>query len=253
MQAYGKGFARVYNLLWTGFAAQVSPLIYDFYLQQAGAEDRRILLDVCCGTGQLASYFLQQDFTVTGLDLSEHMLVYAKENNKSYVEKGQAIFIQGDASNFTLEQRFGLVVSTFDALNHLPDEPALNGCFHSVFQVLMEGGWFIFDLNTCEGLRRWNGCVVDDSNPQAVIINRGLYLPQEKRSWTNITGFFLEENGFYARFDEIAYNTIFKMDWVVQALLDNGFRKAYPARLSDLTQPIETPEKEKRAFFVAQK
>jgi len=253
MQAYGEGFSRVYNLLWTGFAAQVSPLIYDFYLQQAGAEDRKTLLDLCCGTGQLASYFLYQGFKVTGLDLSEHMLSYAKENTKSYVEKGQADFIQGDASNFKLKQKFGLVVSTFDALNHLPDESALNGCFQSVFQVLNDGGWFIFDLNTCEGLRRWNGCIVDDSNPRALIINRGLYLPQEKRSWTNITGFYLEENGFYSRFDEIAYNTIFDMDWVHQALLDVGFNNAFPARIADLNQPIDSPETEKRIFFVAQK
>lgn len=253
MQAYGKGFSRVYNLMWTGFAAQVSPLIYDFYINQANSKGTKTLLDLCCGTGQLASYFLEQGFEVTGLDLSEHMLAYAKENTLRYGEKGQARFIKGDVSSFSLDKSFGLVVSTFDALNHLPDEAALKSCFSSVFQVVDEGGWFIFDLNTCEGLRRWNGCIVDDSNPQALIINRGLYLPQEKRSWTNITGFYLEENELYSRFDEIAYNTIFEMDWVQQALLDAGFRKAYPARLADLSTPIESPESERRVFFVAQR
>ena len=35
----------------------------------------------------------------------------------------------GDASNFVLDERFGLVVSTYDSLNHLEDEFALQKCF----------------------------------------------------------------------------------------------------------------------------
>ena len=69
-----------------------------------------------------------------------------------------------------------LCCSTFDALNHLPDEIALLNCFKSVKSVLKPGGCFVFDLNTATGLRRWNGMAVDDSNPEALVINRGFLI-----------------------------------------------------------------------------
>ncbi|NIN99288.1 MAG: methyltransferase domain-containing protein, partial [Anaerolineae bacterium] len=94
-------------------------------------------LDVCCGTGQLAIYFLERGYKVVGIDLSENMLRYAQESAAQYIGRGQARFLQADAADFTLDERFGLVVSTFDSLNHLPDENALRSCFQSVYAVLV--------------------------------------------------------------------------------------------------------------------
>ena len=119
MQAYGRSFAYVYNKRWTGFAHRVAPLIAEFYASTGTGEARYPVLDLCCGTGQLALHFLEQGYRVTGLDLSEYMLQYASENASSYVESGQAQFVRADASEFSLDQQFGLVASTFDALNHL--------------------------------------------------------------------------------------------------------------------------------------
>ena len=66
---------------------------------------------------------------------------------------------KGDASDFTLGERFGLVVSTFDSLNHLENESALRKCFQCAHAV--SNGYFIFDLNTRNGLRRWNNIQVE--------------------------------------------------------------------------------------------
>lgn len=115
MQAYGQGFARVYNLRWSDFARQVAPLILDFCESTPIGQKHRTVLDLCCGTGHLAVYFLEKGFRVVGLDLSEHMLHYARENARYYIDSGQAAFVQGDASNFTLDERFGFVVSTYDS------------------------------------------------------------------------------------------------------------------------------------------
>lgn len=54
---------------------------------------------------------------------------------REYVNVGRAAFIQADATNFSLSESFGLVVSTFDALNHLADEQGLMKCFQRVFDV----------------------------------------------------------------------------------------------------------------------
>ena len=252
MQAYSRGFARIYNLKWINFAAQVAPRIQKFYEHTHIGQSNRSLLDVCCGTGQLAVYFLERDYRVIGLDLSEHMLRYACENAARFVEGGRAKFVQADAADFSLDGRFGLVVSTFDALNHLPDERALKGCFQSVFRVLEPDGYFIFDLNTRVGLMRWNSINVDES-PEITIINRGIYDGQGSRAFARITGFIRNPDGLYERFEENAFNTVFDMDTVRRLLLDTGWCDVYFARAQDLSEPIAEPEAEGRAFIVARK
>jgi SAM-dependent methyltransferase len=251
-QAYSPAFARAYQLRWGFFAQRVAPLIQAYYESTPLGRSNRDLLDLCCGTGVLARHFLEHDYQVTGLDLSEAMLAYARQNTPEYLVSGQVKYIQADASHFSLQGRFGLVVSTFDALNHLPDETALLGCFESVRPLLVEGGSFIFDLNTALGLRQWTGMAVDDSNPEALVINRGFIVADDQRAWTAITGFLREEDGRYTRFDETAYNTIYSMRRVVVLLQQAGFTQVRFCRLSDLHTPLQEPEKEGRVFIVAE-
>jgi len=252
-QAYSAAFARAYNMRWSFFAAQAAPLIQAYYEITPMSRKNRKLLDLCCGTGVLARAFLENGYQVVGLDLSEPMLAFARQNNQDYLLAEQASFIQGDASHFEIAGRFGLVVSTFDALNHLPDETALGNCFACVYPVLEKGGTFIFDLNTALGLRQWSGMQVDDSNPDALIINRGFLVGENNRAWTAITGFLREEDGRFSRFDEVAYNSLFSMERVKNLLNEAGFAHIHCARLTDLNTPITDPESERRVFFVAQK
>jgi SAM-dependent methyltransferase len=252
MQAYSRTFARIYNKRWTHFAHRVAPLIVDFYASTPTGERNHPVLDLCCGTGQLCLYFLEEGYRVTGIDLSEHMLLYARENASAYVENGQARFIQADATDFSVDDQFGLVVSTFDALNHLDGQAALEECFRSVFAALVPGGLFIFDLNTRAGLLRWNTIRVDDSE-EAMIVTRGIYDGQGDRAYTKVSGFIHTANGLYERFDETVFNYVFDLAWVRETLLRAGWQAAYCARIDDLTTPVSDPEQEDRVFFVANK
>lgn len=251
MQAYGAAFAYVYNQQWGGFARHIAPRLLDFYAHTPAGQAKQPVLDLCCGTGQVALAFLDTGHAVTGLDLSEAMLGFAAQNAARFVESGQARFVAGDAASYTLEQRFGLVVSTYDALNHLPDLAALRGCFASTAAALAPGGHFIFDLNTRLGLRRWNSIHVDDS-AEAVIIQRGVFDEQGTQAWVKISGFVRGASGAYERFDETVFNTVFAMADVLRALREAGF-EAYPARIDDLAAPLADPEAEGRVFFVAQR
>jgi SAM-dependent methyltransferase len=251
MQAYNKTFARVYNDKWSGFAKSVAPFIHDFYASTSISQENKVVLDLCCGAGHLACHFLEKGYHVVGLDLSESMLDFARENTRQYVESGQAKFIQGDATNFNLEERFGLVVATFDALNHLENEQALKNCFECVYKVCQ--GFFIFDLNTRNGLKRWNSITVDENSEDALIITRGIYDGMSDKAWTRITGFIQTSDGLYERFEETAFNSVFEMARVKNALLDIGWKNVYFAKIQDLNTPITEPEHEGRVFIVASK
>ena len=281
MQAYNRAFSRIYNERWVDHARYVAPILRAFYEStESGAKDKR-LLDICCGTGQLAVHFAEQGYTVTGLDLSEHMLRFARENAAPYVASGQARFVQGDAADFCLEDRYGLVVSTFDALNHLPDEASLRACFECVYRVLAPGGTFIFDLNTRAGLRaKWNGVRVQDTDA-LFLMDTGAYDEEGGKAWIKITGFIrvaveppadappdkgartqeeapsladeLGRGGLYRRFTQMAYNTIFDMARVRDALLEVGYEQVHLSRLEELDTPLDDPEAESRAYFVARR
>jgi hypothetical protein len=125
--------------------------------------------------------------------------------------------------------------------------------FARIYSIRWNVGFFIFDLNTRAGLRRWNSISVDDGDDNVLIITRGIYDGQSDRAWTRITGFARRDDGLYERFDETAFNAVFEMESVRETLLEVGYREPCFARVQDLRSPIEEPEKEGRVFFVASK
>ncbi|MBN1371526.1 MAG: class I SAM-dependent methyltransferase [Anaerolineaceae bacterium] len=253
MQAYNPAFAKVYNLRWGGFAAEVAPHLRDFYVATSlGQSGCREVLDLCCGAGAGALPFLEHGYHVTGLDLSPAMLEYARRNAAGYVELGAARFVQGDAADYTLDQPVGLAFSLYDALNHLPDRDALRRCFECTYRAVLPGGYFIFDLNTRRGLRRWAG-VQTQEDDELFLLTRGVYSEEDRRAYTQITGFLRRDDGAYERFEQNAYNLILDMDWVRDALLESGWNTVHCAVMPKLDVPLEDPEKVNRVYFVAQR
>jgi len=250
-QAYGKTFAGVYNKHWAYFSESLASQLLSFFSRAPRMNGApKELLDVCCGTGQLAGRFLAQGYRVVGIDLSPHMLEYAAANNRRAVEQGRARFQTGNAASFTLGETVSFAVSVFDSLNHLPDRKALKSCFAAVWGALRSPGLFVFDLNTPAGLARWNGIMVQDGEA-FTFINRGIYTPGAARAVTSITGFARNTDGFYTRFSERIYNTVFPADEVLALLQAAGFRNCYAAALRDLSAAVKEPDSLERAFFVA--
>jgi SAM-dependent methyltransferase len=251
MQDYGEIFAQIYNQKWGGFAEGLGISLEKLFAAEMVVFPEKTLLDLCCGTGQLSKHFLAGGYRIVGIDLSEHMLHQARENNAMAVADGRARFIQADAADFALEQPVSFTVSTYDALNHLPDMAALTNCFSNVYRDLCSGGLFVFDLNTRLGLMRWNHLDIrEDEN--FFLVNRGEY-DGGARAFSRITGFMRQENGLYARFYEEVYNTAFFVADVDAALAAVGFSDTYHAVYSDLLTPLDDPEEFGRIFFISRK
>ncbi len=249
MQEYGNTFARVYDLSWSRFAHSLAPRILEFHSRKAPSAEKS-LLDLCCGTGQLANHFLRNGYSVVGVDKSKAMLEFAEANNIEYVREGSARFIHSDVSKYNPTEKFGLVVSTFDSINHLDSILHLERCFRRVTKALSPDGFFLFDLNTKKGLLNWNTINIREDE-EMTIINRGMFNPDMNRAYTKISGFLRNANGTYDRFSEVFFNTAFDLAEVRDLLFKCGIKSVDFLKFSDFDIPVDDPETESRIAILA--
>ncbi len=118
----------------------------------------RKILDLACGTGVPTLLLARQGYEIIGLDNSEEMLKVAQKkaecripNSKFRIPK----WVLGDMRDFKIPERVDVVISLFDSLNYLLEEEDLRKAYSSVLNVLEEGGYFIFDMNTNFGFSQY--------------------------------------------------------------------------------------------------
>lgn len=104
------------------------------------------LLDVCCGTGNVAELMVEAGYQVTGFDISPGMIESARSKAAA---KGLDIpYYVADARTFQLGQTFEAAFSFFDSLNYIAELDGFRSAVSQVAKHLEPGGSFIFDLNT---------------------------------------------------------------------------------------------------------
>jgi SAM-dependent methyltransferase len=132
-------FAWFYNRYWNEeFHGLAFPILERIWLSRVPRKGR--ILDVCCGTGHLAGLLTARGYRITGIDASAEMIAHARQNVPD------AAFQVADASQFKLPGKFDAAVSTFDSLNHILTEEALQSAFRHIAAVLKPGGSFAFDM-----------------------------------------------------------------------------------------------------------
>jgi SAM-dependent methyltransferase len=105
------------------------------------------LLELGCGTGSILARLTTLG-SLTGLDRSPEMLAAARG------KVPRARLIEGDMASFSLGEQFDVVICVFDSLNHLLSFDAWRSLFDAAHAHLVEGGLFIFDVNTVGELER---------------------------------------------------------------------------------------------------
>jgi SAM-dependent methyltransferase len=234
-------FAWVYNKHWGDFAENVVPALEGLVLQHLVPGSR--ILDLCCGTGQLARVLAERGFRLIGLDGSEAMLDYARKNAPG-IE-----FITADARTFDLGRQFDAVVSTYDSLNHVMSLDELTQVFACVKRSLRDGGWFVFDLNLEAGyLTQWKGSFGIVADDHAVVV-RSSYDDEEREARFDATIFRLE-NG-WQRSDVTLTQHCYPVDDVVDALEQTAFDDVRVFACDSMRDVSEVTPESMRAFFVA--
>lgn len=123
----------------------------DFYIDLANKINEikpfNNILDLACGSGRLAFLLKRQDNFVTGLDLSNEMLMIANDKNLE-LKKGIE-FVNQDMTNLTLpNNNYDLITCSLDSINYILDLKDVKKIFLDVYNALEKDGYFIFDTLT---------------------------------------------------------------------------------------------------------
>jgi SAM-dependent methyltransferase len=172
-----------------------------------------------CGNGVLARALVQHGYQVTGLDLSEQMLAYARVNVPT------ATFILADARNFHFSPRFARALSTFDSLNYVLTADELLDVFRNVYRALLPNGRFVFDLNLEERYRDYWGSTSSTVDEEHACFIRGSYDSETRIGQTEVT-LFRGAAPAWQREDVLLLQRFHPADEVLTLLRRAGFQRA---------------------------
>jgi SAM-dependent methyltransferase len=239
-QADYDNFAWLYNREWTYFAEHIFPL-YKHLAGDALPAGGQIL-DLCCGTGQLAKILTDNGYKVTGLDISAGQLRFARKNAPL------ARFIKADARSFTLEPKFNAVFCTFDALNHIMNIEDLTEIFKNVNSCLVPGGIFVFDMITKREFElNMNGHKEITEKPGFFYTLRVEYYPEQRLGEFHCT-LFRQFGKSWRRTDVMIPETYYREAQIKSALKKSGLANAHTCA-ADPQNGIYQPDKNTRRLF----
>ncbi|KAF3885895.1 MULTISPECIES: class I SAM-dependent methyltransferase [Nostocales] len=107
------------------------------------------ILDIGCGKGELVRKLINKGYQVTGLDISDGMLEFARKK----IPNGR--FMRDDILSLELPPTFNAVVASNNVFNHILNLDDLTKAFQNIYSALLENGWFVFD--STEGSRVLDG------------------------------------------------------------------------------------------------
>jgi len=206
------------------------------------------VIDLGCGTGEFIYRFLNDDFSVTGIDLSEKMLEVADKKLQGKNLKNQNYkLIKENIINYESENEADYIICNFDTVNYLKGEKEFIKFIQKSEKNLKKDGLLIFDA-VGEGIFEeiFENDIFLDEEPEYTSIWRHEKLSQRKHLVE--IDLFVRENlndNLFRKYNDIQYKFIYDLEWIVKTAKNYGF---------EVFDTASNPEfGESRIFFVFKK
>lgn len=208
-----------------------------------------IVLDLACGTGRMTREMAGRGYDMIGVDGSVDMLSQAYSRGAEGI-----LYLCQDMRELELYGTVGATLCCLDSLNYLTEDGELERVFSLVHNYSDPDALFLFDMNSrykFENIYADNSYILEDENEDGGQIFCGWQNFYD--SDTNICSFYLsvfeeQRNGSYSRADEEQYERCYELDFVKNALCNNGFE------LLDVFSSVDFDKVEddsERLYFVA--
>ncbi|RKI30715.1 class I SAM-dependent methyltransferase [bacterium 1xD8-6] len=243
---YG-GFASVYDLFMDNIPYDDWFRYVKMLLEKKGI-DRGIVVELACGTGEMAERLCGAGYDVIGVDLSEEMLAAAREKCSDKV-----LLLHQDIRELDLYGSASAMVCVCDGMNYICTEEELQQVFGRAYTFLEKQGVLIFDMKTEYYYREVLGNrVLADNRENASYIWENMYDAKEKVNEYLLTVYALEddEQDLFVRTDELHRQKAYDAETVCRCLREQGFGSV---EVFGAFTEIEPDKDAERVYFIAQK
>lgn len=222
----------------------------------------RTIVDLGCGTGNLAIPLARSGFSVYGIDLSAEMLSIARSKwdeprrRAGNDEPGAIRWLQQDMRDWELPEPVDTVISFCDCLNYLTEPEDVVAALRHTYAGLKPGGLFLFDVHapiTFERYAEEQPFVLDEKD--VAYLWTCDYDPDSRTIDHDLTFFVRDESvggaeAVYRRFEESHTQRAYDPKWIAEQLQTAGFELLH--RTADFTWDAPNEQSE-RLFYVARR
>jgi len=135
---YSNGFEKIYDAMYQTFIDYDDE--FDFYSNIIKKHHKKNVLEIGCGTGNLAKHFINSNLEYVGLDLSEDMINLSKLKNPS------GMFIHGDITTYALKKPLEATIITGRTSSYLLRNKTIHSALKSIHNNLTTDGLLCFDF-----------------------------------------------------------------------------------------------------------
>jgi SAM-dependent methyltransferase len=135
---YYNGFEHIYDAMYQTFINYEQE--YAFYSSILNKYKKESVLEIGCGSGHLASYFINSKTTYLGMDLSPDMVNLSQKNNPN------GSFFKGNMTDFTLNNKIDSAIITARTISYLTTNSNLHSTLSCIHNNLKDKGLLCFDF-----------------------------------------------------------------------------------------------------------
>lgn len=179
-------------------------------------QNRGILLDLCCGSGNLSFLLEKNGFDVIGVDGSLNMLSVALDKKG---EDSNLLFLHQDAENLDLFGTVDGAVCVLDSVNHFKNPKQV---FSRVSLFSNKDAIFIFDINTpfkFDNIISNN--VFTYESDDSYLIWKNTHLGDKIKYTLDL--FSKDESGLYSFKSENFFEYIYTDEYITECAKKSGF------------------------------
>lgn len=182
----------------------------------------RSVIDCACGTGTIAIALAKAGFSVTGVDISEDMLMEARTNA---LKNGLRFlpFICQDMTAFETHRPVDAVISTCDGINYLTEPEDAARFFGCARKALKPGGLLLFDISSAYKLGQILGSeTFTEVEDDYAYIWYNDFDPAANLCQMDLT-FFVRNGEIWQRYSEQHLQRAYREEELKNLLMNNGF------------------------------
>lgn len=216
MEAYSD-FAYVYDMFMDNIPYD-EWIAYILKLLKENDITEGVLLELGCGTGNIASRLDQAGFEMIAVDNSLDMLSIAREKTIDQ----DILYLHQDMREIELFDTVSAIISVCDTMNYILDYEDLLIVFKLAYKYLETNGVFIFDLDTIYQYKEILGDrTIAEVREEGSFIWENTYYEEEQINEIDLSLFIPEGDTMHRKHEEIHQRRAYDLT-IVTALMEEA-------------------------------